>query len=51
MWSVKKTGKELVAEVKPHPKSWADYSLGLAEDTWKDVDVDKYIDDLRNEWG
>lgn len=33
------------------PKSWAEYSLGLGKHTWKGVNIKKYIEDLRNEWG
>ena len=29
--------------------SWKD-ARGLGKEIWEGVDVDKYIDDLRNEW-
>ena len=49
-WKLKKAEGKTIAEVRPHPKSWAEYTLGLGKETWKGVDVDKYIDELRNEW-
>src|SRR5690606_38252592 len=36
--------------LKPTVKNWADYTLGLGKEMWSDVDTDKYINDLRDEW-
>ena len=50
IWSVSKKGNEKKAEVVPAPESWTKYMSGLGKGIWSDVDIDKYIDDLRNEW-
>jgi hypothetical protein len=37
---------------KPHPTprlSWKD-ARGLGKEIWEGVDVDRYIEELRNEW-
>ena len=41
---------ELRASSRPSPPlSWKD-ARGLGKEIWEGIDVDKYIDDLRNEW-
>jgi hypothetical protein len=40
----------LQQESQPTPRlSWKD-ARGLGKEIWEGVDVDRYIDDLRNEW-
>lgn len=36
------------SQTTPH-LSWKD-ARGLGKEIWEGVDVDRYIDDLRNEW-
>lgn len=40
--------KSLVISAKP--KSSTSYSLGLGKDVWKNVDADKYIQNIRKDW-
>jgi len=47
---VKKVGRQKLVDFVPAPKSWAKYMRGLGKEVWKNVDVDKYISDLRDEW-
>lgn len=45
-WIVKKNK----AELKPRPKSWTEYTLGLGKKAWKGIEATKYIRALRDEW-
>lgn len=36
---------------KPKPRHKITEFRGIAKDFWKDVDVQKYIDEERNSWG
>ena len=38
------------AAISPRKKSWAQESLGIAKEAWKNIDTTKYLEDLRNEW-
>ena len=49
-WRVIRVGDKQKILAEPKPRSWAEYSLGLGEEIWKNVDIDKYIDTLRDEW-
>jgi AbrB family looped-hinge helix DNA binding protein len=40
--------KSLVISAKP--KSSTNYSLGLGQDVWKNINADKYIQEMRKEW-
>ena len=53
--------KELLASLKivngsaviiliQKPTSWADFAAGLGKEAWKNIDVDKYIEQERNSW-
>jgi bifunctional DNA-binding transcriptional regulator/antitoxin component of YhaV-PrlF toxin-antitoxin module len=39
---------KVIAE--PSPQNWADYTRGLGEEVWHDIDIDTYIKNLRDEW-
>lgn len=50
-------GDELVVEVekdkvvmKPKPKSYTKYALGLHKKVWRGVDVEKYLEEERRSW-
>lgn len=32
------------------PKDYTEYMAGLHKEIWKDMDIDKYIKNLRKEW-
>lgn len=49
-WQVIKVGNEYHILAGKEPKSWAQYTLGLGKQTWKNVDIDEYIKNLREEW-
>lgn len=51
IWTVKKTRGQPVAELYSKPKSWTEYMRGLGKEIWQGVDVNKYIKQLRDEWG
>jgi len=36
--------------VLPKPKNWSSYLSGLGKRTWKDINTDKYLDTLKQEW-
>lgn len=42
-------GQELIPQ--SHPQRSLLELEGLGAETWQGIDVQKYIDDLRNEWG
>jgi len=50
LWRLVRTGGAVKAVAEPRPKSWAAYSLGLGKTIWEKVDIDTYIQQLRNEW-
>lgn len=49
-WSVEKKGREKKVVVSAPQKGLGDQIWGLGHEVWKGVDVDKYINDLRDEW-
>ncbi len=49
-WHVIKVGKEYKILADKEPKNWAEYTRGLGKHTWKNVDIDEYIRNLREEW-
>lgn len=52
IWGIEVDGNQEVREVKVMPKkaNWGDYISGLGKSVWKDVDTDKYIKQMREEW-
>lgn len=50
VWQVVQAGdqKKVIAEVKP--KNWTQHTRGLGKDIWKDIHIDQYIKNLRDEW-
>lgn len=50
VWQIIKDGKQTKVLAEPLPKSWTEYSRGLGEHIWKDIDINKYISTLREEW-
>ncbi|KKR33289.1 MAG: hypothetical protein UT63_C0019G0011 [Candidatus Gottesmanbacteria bacterium GW2011_GWC2_39_8] len=50
IWRIVKIGDQYKILAEPAPKSWADYTLGLGKNTWKNVNLEEYIENLRNEW-
>lgn len=40
--------KKVIAQVKP--KNWTKHTRGLGKAIWKDVPIDQYIKNLRDEW-
>ena len=34
----------------PEPKSWTEFSAGLGESLWKNIDIDKFIAKERDSW-
>lgn len=49
-WRIVKIGNDYKIMAEPEPKSWADYTLGLGKHTWKNINVEEYIKNLRDEW-
>ena len=47
IWNIDPINK--TATLKPAPKLWGTYMSGLGSNTWKGVDVEKYIKDLRQD--
>lgn len=47
IWNIDPVNK--TATLKASPKDWGEYLSGLGKDVWKDVDVEKYIKDLRQD--
>ncbi|MBI2185197.1 MAG: AbrB/MazE/SpoVT family DNA-binding domain-containing protein [Thaumarchaeota archaeon] len=50
-------GDELVVEVeldrvvmKPKPKSYTEYALGLHKKVWKGVETERYLEEERESW-
>lgn len=50
VWQIVQTAnqKKVIAEVKP--KNWTMHTRGLGKDVWKNIDIDQYIKNLRDEW-
>ena len=40
--------EQVLAE--PAPKDWAKYTRGLGKNIWKGLDIEQYIQSLRQEW-
>lgn len=49
-WRLIRIGNEQKILAEKGPKSWSEYTLGLGKHTWKNVDIDEYIKNLRDEW-
>ncbi len=49
-WRLVKIGNDYKIMAESEPKSWAEYTLGLGKHTWKNVNIDEYIKNLRDEW-
>lgn len=49
-WKIVKVGNEPKIIAEKEPKSWAAYTRGLGKYTWKNINVDEYIKNLRQEW-
>lgn len=49
-WRIIKVGNKSKILAEPQPKNWAEYSLGLGKNIWKNIDIDEYINNLRDEW-
>lgn len=41
---------KLRAVAKPMPRKWTDAMRGLGKHVWKNVSIEEYIKQLRNEW-
>lgn len=50
VWSVLRDTPLPEVLVSPANVDWAKSLAGIAKGTWADVDPQKYIDELRNEW-
>lgn len=50
IWRFIQTSTQPMVLTEPVPKNWAKYTRGLGKDIWEKVDIDKYIQNLRQEW-
>lgn len=50
IWRLVQTSTQPKVIAEPLPKNWAKYTRGLGKDIWQDIDIDKYIQSLRQEW-
>lgn len=49
-WRLVQTATEAKIITEPVTKDWAKYTRGLGKDIWQNIDVHKYIQNLRKEW-
>jgi AbrB family looped-hinge helix DNA binding protein len=50
-WRVIKTKtSQTKAIAEPLPDDWAEHTRGLGQAIWQEVDIDTYINELRQEW-
>lgn len=50
MISVVEDERMPLVKLYPKPKSWVDWTLGMDEDVWEGVDVDKWLRRERDSW-
>lgn len=50
VWRMIYTSSQPKVIAEPMPKSWAKYTRGLGRNIWQNIDIDKYIENLRKEW-
>lgn len=49
-WSIVWLNNKPKAIVEPAPSSWTEHMRGLGAEVWKKVDIETYIQQLREEW-
>lgn len=49
-WRLIPSEKQPKILVEPKPKDWAQYTRGLGKKVWENIDADKYLQTLRQEW-
>jgi len=49
-WRVIPHEKSIKVLVEPKPKNWAQYAKGLGKKIWGKIDVEQYVQNLRQEW-
>lgn len=50
IWRLIQTQTQPKVLAEPMPKNWAKYARGLGKNIWQNVDIDRYIQNLRQEW-
>lgn len=50
MWRVVITPSQPVVIAEPLPKNWAFYMRGLGKYIWQNINIQTYIQNLRQEW-
>lgn len=49
-WQLLRLNNKVKVIAEPKPTNWAAYTRGLGKNTWKNIDIDNYIKNLRREW-
>jgi len=49
IWRLISTPTQPKVLAEPMPRNWSKYTLGLGKNVWQQVDIDKYIENLRQE--
>lgn len=50
LWKIIYVGGSSKAIAEPAPKKWSKQSRGVGKALWKNINIDAYINNLRNEW-
>lgn len=50
IWRLVQTPDKPKILTEPVPKNWAKYTRGLGKDIWQNINIDRYIQSLRQEW-
>lgn len=50
LWKVINVDGQKKAIAQPAPQDWAKHTRGLAQQLWKDIDINQYVKGLRDEW-
>ncbi|MBL7156191.1 MAG: AbrB/MazE/SpoVT family DNA-binding domain-containing protein [Candidatus Pacebacteria bacterium] len=49
-WRLIRDKKQSKVLIEPKPKSWASHTRGLGKKVWKNLDINQYLQNLRQEW-
>lgn len=50
LWQVIQVNGKSKALAEPKAKNWTAHARGLGKQVWEKVDIQQYINDLRDEW-
>jgi len=50
IWKMVYTNKNPQVVAEPQPKSWTNYTRGLGQNIWQNIDIKSYVKNLKKEW-